>query len=101
MPSFTFTGLMPSFTLMWLTPSFILTWLVPSFPLTWLTPTTNISQLTAGPGQVAADARRCQLTGVQALGDGGGFDQVAAAQVAGDEVVEVSHQVLPARRRHT
>lgn len=41
-----------------------------------------------------------QLTGVQALSDGGGFDQVAAAQVAGDEVVEVPHQVLPARRRH-
>lgn len=40
------------------------------------------------------------LTGVQALGDRGGFDQVAAAQVAGDEVVEVPHQVLPSCRRH-
>lgn len=41
------------------------------------------------------------LTGVQALSDGGGLDQVASAQVAGDEVVEVPYQVLPARCRHT
>lgn len=51
--------------------------------------------------RVKADISVSLLTGVQALSDGSGFDQVATAQVAGDEVVEVLHQVLPARRRHT
>lgn len=40
------------------------------------------------------------LTGVQALGDRGRFDQVASAQVAGDEMVEVFHQVLPPCSSH-
>lgn len=32
---------------------------------------------------------------MQALGDCGRFNQVASTQVTGDEVVKVSHQVLP------
>lgn len=40
------------------------------------------------------------LTGVQALGDRGRFDQVTSTQVAGDEMVEVSDQVLPSRGSH-
>lgn len=35
------------------------------------------------------------LTGVQALGDRGRLNQVTATQVTGDEMVKVSHQVLP------
>lgn len=33
----------------------------------------------------------CSLTGVQALGDCGRFNQVASTQVAGNEMVKVSH----------
>lgn len=40
------------------------------------------------------------LTGVQALGDRGGFDQVTSTQVTGDEMVKVSHQVLPSCGGH-
>ena len=40
------------------------------------------------------------LTGVQALGDRGGFDQVTSTQVTGHEMVEVFHQVLPSCRSH-
>lgn len=40
------------------------------------------------------------LTGVQALGDGGRFDQVPPAQVTGDEMVKVPHQVLPSCGGH-
>lgn len=40
------------------------------------------------------------LTGVQALGDRGRFYQVAPAQVTGDEVVKIFHQVLPSRGGH-
>lgn len=38
--------------------------------------------------------------GVQALGDRGRFDQVPSTQVTGDEVVKVSHQVLPSCSGH-
>lgn len=40
------------------------------------------------------------LTGVQALSDRGRFDQVTSTQVAGDEMVEVSHQVLSSCSSH-
>lgn len=37
---------------------------------------------------------------MQALGDRGRFNQVASAQVTGDEMVKVSHQVLPPFSSH-
>lgn len=40
------------------------------------------------------------LTGVQALGDRGRFNQVTPAQGTRDVVVKVSHQVLPSRGGH-
>lgn len=40
------------------------------------------------------------LTGVQALGDRGRLYQVTSAQVTGDEMVKVLHQVLPSRGSH-
>lgn len=40
------------------------------------------------------------LTGVQALGDRGWFDQVTSTQVTGDEMVKVSNQVLPSSSSH-
>lgn len=40
------------------------------------------------------------LTGVQALGDRGRFDQVTSTQVTGDEMVKVPHQVLPSCSSH-
>lgn len=43
---------------------------------------------------------RVSLTGVQALGDCGRFDQVPSAQVTGDEMVKVSHQMLPSCSSH-
>lgn len=41
-----------------------------------------------------------ELTGVQALCDSGGLDQVTSAQVTGDEVVEIPHHVPPSRSSH-
>ncbi len=40
------------------------------------------------------------LTRVQALGDRGRFNQVTSTQVTGDEMVKVSHQVLPSCSSH-
>lgn len=37
---------------------------------------------------------------MQALGDRGWFNQVASAQVTGDEMVKVPHQVLPPFSSH-
>lgn len=37
---------------------------------------------------------------MQALGDRGRFNQVTSTQVAGDEMVKVSDQVLPSRTGH-
>lgn len=35
------------------------------------------------------------LTGVQALCHGGGLNQVAFTDIAGDEMIEILHQVFP------
>lgn len=40
------------------------------------------------------------LTGVQALGDCGRFDQVSSTQVTGDEMVKVFHHVPPSCSSH-
>lgn len=40
------------------------------------------------------------LTGVQALGDRGRFNQVTSTQVTGDEMVKVFHHVLPSCGGH-
>lgn len=37
---------------------------------------------------------------MQALGDGGGLDEVTSAKVAGDEMVEVSHSMSPSAGGH-
>lgn len=62
----------------------------------------SVSASHGGQQTVFETGVRCDvpLTGVQALGDRGGFDQVTSTQVAGDEVVEVSHQVLPSCGSH-
>lgn len=40
------------------------------------------------------------LTGVQALGDRGWFNQVTSTQETGDEMVKISHQMLPSCSSH-